>query len=251
MKQLLDYYPLALAEGEGAGTAYEYYVKARALKEVFAKVGTPTRLLVAGLPERYGFSLDFLLLARELGCRQVLVLDERRERLERLVEICRRLAETEKLDCSNLLEIRPQLYPEEDWPEFDLFLSCEVLQRLSQPEQQRYWQSCLQAAKAGVVFVPNAENPSHASHSKLSTVSLKQLTEQAQAAGGKIIASGYLDLPPFPPGITRSEEQREAAGEGFQRLAFKGIEQWANLERFLPLSLRRQSAHIVFVAVVR
>ncbi len=175
-----------------------------------------------------------------------------RERLEQLVEICQGLAKTGFLNCPNMeIKYLPQLSPKEGSPEFDFFVNCEVLQRVPSSVRQDYWQNWLRTAKAGVVFAPNAENLAHATHSKLKTVSLDELIEQAQAAGGEIIASGYLDLPPFPPGIKRSDEQREAAKEGAHRLAFKLIEQWAGMESLIPLSLRRKSAHIVFVAVKR
>ncbi len=249
IRELLAYYPLAMAEGEGAGTAYEYYVKARALKKIFKQISAPKKLLIAGIPERYGFSMDFVLLARALACEQILVLDERRERLEKFKDIYKQLSEANEINCR--FETEPQLYPEKEAHNFDLFISCEVLQRLSPEDQKRYWRNCFKLAKAGVVFTPNAENPAHATHSNLRTLSLDQLKEQARAGGGKIIAGGYIDMPPFPPGITRSDDQRESAGQGIQRLAFKIIEQWAKAENLIPLSLRRKNAHIVYVAAVR
>lgn len=249
VKGILDYYPYAMAEGEGAGTAYEYYVKARTLKKVLKKIGLPNNLLIAGLPERYGFSLDFILLSQTLGCQKVVVLDERKQRLERFQEILRQLGEKNLLDCQNSIEIVPQLFPD-NLPEFDLFISCEVLQRLSPSDRQRYFNNCLKTTRTGIVFTPNAENPSHATHSKLNTVSLEELTGLARTQG-EVINSGYVDLPPFPPGITRSDDQRESAGQGFQRLVFKGVEQWAKAENLFPSSLRRQWAHIVYVAVRR
>ncbi len=75
-----DYYPIAMAEKEGAGTAYEYYVKARLLRQVIPAASPPRRILVAGLPEKYGFSMDFAILACSLNA-EILFLDERAERL--------------------------------------------------------------------------------------------------------------------------------------------------------------------------
>ena len=60
-------YPLALAEGEGVGTAYEYFAKRLVLSSWLAKLPTVRRLIIAGLPEKYGSSLDFLLIAQEMG----------------------------------------------------------------------------------------------------------------------------------------------------------------------------------------
>jgi hypothetical protein len=76
-------YALALAEGEGVGTAYEYYAKRLALGRWLKQVGRPVRMLVAGLPQKYGSSLDFLLLAEELGV-AVTVVDERPFALDKL-----------------------------------------------------------------------------------------------------------------------------------------------------------------------
>ncbi|HEX6383064.1 MAG TPA: hypothetical protein VF177_00200, partial [Anaerolineae bacterium] len=69
-------YTLALAEGEGVGTAYEYYAKRLVLSPWLRQVRRPQRVLVAGLPQKYGASLDFLLLAAEVGA-AVVVIDER------------------------------------------------------------------------------------------------------------------------------------------------------------------------------
>ena len=75
-------YPLALAEGEGVGTAYEYVAKRHVLRRWLGQVRSqlprnlPGRVLIAGLPEIYGTSLDYLLLAAELGW-PALVVDDR------------------------------------------------------------------------------------------------------------------------------------------------------------------------------
>ena len=75
-------YPLALAEGEGVGTAYEYVAKRHVLRRWLGQVrgqlprNLPGRVLIAGLPEIYGTSLDYLLLAAELGW-PALVVDDR------------------------------------------------------------------------------------------------------------------------------------------------------------------------------
>ncbi len=56
-------YALALAEGEGMGTAYEYYAKRLILGRWLAERPRPASILIAGLPQKYGASLDLLLLA--------------------------------------------------------------------------------------------------------------------------------------------------------------------------------------------
>ena len=58
---------------------------------------------------------------------------------------------------------------------------------------------------------------------------------------------GYIDMPPFPPGITRSDEQREQATQGaFEAVVMGGLRGYAHAERFLPGAIRRRQSHIVF-----
>ena len=58
-----ELYRYALAEGEGVGTAYEYYAKRRIIAPLVASLPRPARIVVVGLPEKYGTSLDFVLVA--------------------------------------------------------------------------------------------------------------------------------------------------------------------------------------------
>ena len=54
-------------------------------------------------------------------------------------------------------------------------------------------------------------------------------------------------MPPFPPGITRSDEQREEAATGkMESVAMRGLASYARIERFLPQSIRRRQSHIVY-----
>jgi hypothetical protein len=69
-----------------------------------------------------------------------------------------------------------------------------------------------------------------------------------QTADLEVLSSGYVDLPPFPPGVTRSEEAKERAAESkVERLAMGILEAWSMGERFLPRALRRRFAHLVWV----
>ena len=65
LRSISSLYPLALAEGEGIGTAYEYYAKRLVLARWLASLRPPQRLLIVRLPEKCGKSLDFILLARD------------------------------------------------------------------------------------------------------------------------------------------------------------------------------------------
>lgn len=238
-----DLYALALAEGEGMGTAYEYYAKRRALEPWLARRPRPQSILIAGLPQRYGLSLDFLLLASELGA-TVTILDERPAVFERLLaarenllrEGLFSLAEPQTMHVSALTAL-----PTDDAP-FDLVLSSEVLQRLTPPERQHYATAAL-AAGPTALFAPNADNPAHTNRSGLAGL---HLVELRALAGGQSI-NGYIDMPPFPPGITRSDEQREQATTGaFEQFVMWGLGEYARREHWVPGRLRRTQSHIVY-----
>lgn len=244
-------YPLALAEGEGMGTAYEYYVKRKALRPFLAEMPQPEKILIAGLPQKYGASLDFMLLASELGA-EVTVVDDRQQAIDRLRDS---LAAVAKL--AGAPAIRPPaalVVADLDslstiGGSFDLALSSEVLQRLSRESRELYAGRLRQLAGAIAMFCPNADNEAHNSRSGLAGLELNEiraLAEEGRKSGDRI-ASGYIDMPPFPPGITRTAEQREdATSGGFEGLVMWGLQRYAHVERFLPISLRRRHAHIVY-----
>jgi hypothetical protein len=57
-------------------------------------------------------------------------------------------------------------------------------------------------------------------------------------------------MPPFPPGIIRSNEQRVQATSGkLEGLAMWGLGYYARAERWLPTAMRRRQAHIVYALV--
>ena len=72
------------------GTAYEYYSKLRVMDAVFARVGAPRSMVVLGLPEKHGYDLDFVLLARRLHC-PLWVYDDRPDVLAAFHEALRQL----------------------------------------------------------------------------------------------------------------------------------------------------------------
>lgn len=236
-------YPYALAEGEGVGTAYEYFAKRLVLRRWIAKLGDSGSVLIAGLPEKYGSSLDFLLLAEELG-RKVVIVDERPEAIEKAK---RSLAEAQKLGL--LTGVSPRYKRLESFAElsevkgqFGLCIGSEVLQRLDAPARQGYWDS-LRGIGPTAVFAPNADNPGHTNLSGLNGLHLDEL----RGIVGTAVTSNYIDMPPFPPGMTRTDDQREHATSGnFEAFAMWGLGWYARMERFIPMSIRRKQAHIVF-----
>ena len=254
-------YTLALAEGEGMGTAYEYYAKRQVLGRWLNARPRPASILVAGLPEKYGASLDFLLLAGELGA-AVTVVDERPAALARLRGALAALGE------SSLPLARPSAIVLTDLPRlatlagrFDLAVSSEVLQRLASAERPAYVAALRARAGALALFAPNADNPAHTGRSGLAGLRLDEM--RALLAGAPptsdpvslttdhrpltTSATGYIDMPPFPPGITRSDTQREQATQGaFEAAVMSGLRVYAHGERWLPGSLRRRQSHIVY-----
>jgi hypothetical protein len=249
-RSVYDYYPLALAEGEGAGTAYEYYVKARLLHRLLGKQRPPRRILVGGLPEKYGLSMDFALLAQDWEA-EVLFLDERPDRLAQFAETCDALTRQGLLAVNRLrYQVVEDMVSWSLADRFDLLLCCEVLQRLDAGRQLKYFSQAGEYAETAVVFAPNAGNSKHAGLSGLDTVSLAQLTDLAERAGTERLEAGWLDIPPFPPGLTRSASQRQdALSSRWQRFLFWGVNLWADAEGLMPLPIKRSSAHIVYIAM--
>jgi hypothetical protein len=257
-----DLYALALAEGEGMGTAYEYYAKRLALGRWLKGRPRPASILVAGLPQKYGASLDFLLLAGELGA-AVTVVDDRPAALARLMTALAVLAGTAlpvAMPVARVLADLPHMATLTG--RFDLAVSSEVLQRLAVAERPAYVAVLRARAGALALFAPNADNPAHTDRSGLAGLRLDEMSALMQpttddrrptageAAVGRrpsAVISGYIDMPPFPPGITRSDEQREQATQGvFEAAVMSGLRVYAHGERFLPGTLRRRQSHIVY-----
>jgi len=240
---ILDFYPSALKEGEGVGTAYEYYAKAKVFRKFYQQVGPFKSMLIAGLPEKYGFSFDFLLLARGLGIRKIFVQDERQEKINQYRELVKDIEkEFDEFHCqATPLDRLPKSY--------DLIVSCEVLQRVNVKD---YFFACAEASPNIIFFAPNAGNSSHAALSGLRTVKLDGLKKLTLSRDLMLIDSGYIDMPPFPPGMTRSQESRDQAQEKlFDKIAMRGIQLWADMEFFLPTFIRRKFSHIVYITLTR
>lgn len=240
---ILDFYPSALKEGEGVGTAYEYYTKAKIFSKFYQQAGPFKSMLIAGLPEKYGFSFDFLLLAKELGIKKVFVQDERPEKIDQYQELVKDIEK--EFD-----EFYYEATPLDKLPKsYDLIVSCEVLQRV---KAQDYFLACVEASPNIILFAPNAGNASHAALSRLKTVELDDLEELTLKRDLVIIDSGYIDMPPFPPGMTRSQKSRnQAQDKPLEKIAMRGIQVWADMEFFLPTFIRRKFSHIVYITLTR
>lgn len=241
-------YTLAYAEGEGVGTAYEYFVKRRLLRRLLGD-HRPASIVVAGLPAVYGTSLDFVQLGAEYDA-PVTVVDPRPAALARL------RGAVEQAQVAGMLRgVRLEAIQADptgwlaDAPHFDLALTSERLQQLSSEAREAAVRGLSAGAARLALFVPNADNDAHVGRSGLGGMTLDSLRRLLATAApdGNVVTSGYVDLPPFPPGITRTDEQRQQAASGrLEAAAMWGLQGYAHLERFLPIGFRRQQAHIVY-----
>ena len=245
-RSIKSLYPLALAEGEGVGTAYEYYAKRLILRRFLRRMARPRRILIAGLPEKYGSSLDFLLLAGELKA-EVVVAEYRAEFVEKGK---RAFAAAQK---QNLLPpVSPHYVPVTDPARmveidghFDLAICCELLQSLPPTDRPVYWQRLRELASAIALFTPNADNPAHSHLSGLRTISLDELKTLVRDTPATQV--GLADLPPFPSGMTRSAQQREQATTGkLESFVMWGLNYYARLEPFFPFRVRQHYAHMIY-----
>jgi hypothetical protein len=237
-----DFYELAKLGGEGWGMAYEYRAKWKILERYFGERKIE-KVLIAGLPEKYGLSLDFLMWARKRKV-YVLVLDER----ERVVRKARRVVKKKIGGYREWIDIKKRgLLTIDTAGRFDLVLSCEVLQRISKKLRGRFLRRCLIAAKRGAFFVPNSGNENHAKISKLEGLSLEELYKLGEKAGWERLAGGYIDMPPFPPGLELEKEKRE--NRLLKTVLPVGLEVWVRTERFWPGGLKKKNAHLVYVVL--
>lgn len=204
-------YSIAKLEGEGLGTAYEYYVKIRLIRHLLKD--WPRDVLIYGLPERYGFSMDLFWLFRQS---KICLYEDRMVRLNRCLELADRL----RLP-------RPEIVSRVN-RKFGLVISCEAFQRMN---KDRYANTVLSNAGMALILVPNSDNKAHATSTGLKGCTLKELEGHFQAKGG------YIDMPPFSPGIRMKGKPGN--------LHFYILQSWAHLEPFLPY--RKRVAHICYV----
>ncbi|MFP4081639.1 MAG: hypothetical protein ACLFVG_02665 [Candidatus Aminicenantes bacterium] len=255
IKGIKSLYNINLAEGEGLGTAYEYYIKLRKLKKFINSIKNLSQILIAGLPQKYGLSMDFFLLGQMLQAETVVV-DERPDILERAQKVFQTLNTKKIFGGSKVFFLKTERIERftglsSKNRRFDLALSSEVLQRLD-GARGIYISNLIRLAENFALFAPNRENRSHARWSGLSGVSLEELTAHCVEGDSKadIFDCGYLDMPPFPPGLSRSKEKRQQAAESrLEALLMKGLEIYNLGESLIPDFIKKRKAHIVYALV--
>lgn len=243
-------YKLALLEGEGLGTAYEYFVKLMLLNKYFKK-NKIKNVLIYGLPEKYGFSLDFIYFCYKNNL-NVFLFEKRGDKIKKFKEILSKL--NKKIIVNNLKIIK------KIDKKYDLVLSCEVLQVLKENELKEYVNNIQKYSKRALIFVPNKSNKSHIKFSRLNGFTLKELN----FLFNNVKKLGYIDVPPFPPGIKKEEKIKNIflivnkvahtllTRELFlrkQKFLVKTLEFFAYVERFIPLIIKKYTAHINYVLI--
>jgi hypothetical protein len=237
---LADYYPIALAEGEGVGTAYEYLAKWRVIHKFLPSV---RRMLIAGLPEKYGCSLDFAALACGLEV-ELVVVDEREEALLRFRQALERARLSPQL---TLRQVALDQIAALHEPPFDLALSCEVVQRLDETARRGFVGDLARVARRIALFAPNAGNRAHATRSHLASLSLDDISSLMTLAGLTLEDTGFVDMPPFPPGLTLSQAKREHVKQArWQGPALAALQLFCRAESSIPRGAKRPFAHIVY-----
>lgn len=246
-------YAINLLEGEGAGTAYEYYTKLRKLKKFLDSHQKPRKILIAGLPERYGLSMDFFMLGSALSA-EIVAVDERPDKLKRAKDVVKILTAKKiivdtKMDFISTDDIARFEKAVTVHGHFDLALSSEVLQRLN--GDRAVYIACLRRLSTQfAIFAPNRGNESHAKLSGLRSVYLEELLKYCREEHSrvKICESGFLDMPPFPPGLSRSPDKRnEAAKSRFEALLMRALEVYSLCENVVPKFIKEKIAHIVYI----
>ncbi|MDX1662458.1 MAG: hypothetical protein R3272_01615 [Candidatus Promineifilaceae bacterium] len=244
-------YTLAHAEGEGARAAYQYFVKRLALSRWLARAGRPQRILIAGLPEALGSSLDFLQLAAECGAR-VTVADERPRVLAHHVRAWHAAQRQGRLRAvaPALVQVDSVAELSALSPVYDLCVSSGVLHKLAGPARALYTARLRRLAPAVALFAPNADNVTHRGHG----VHRRELNELIAATaaypGRPLPATGYGDMLPYPPtghGVDARHPLAEASP--LATSAVNGLELYARIEPLLPLSLRRSRSHLVYAFI--
>jgi hypothetical protein len=247
------------------GTAYEYYSKLRVIEAIMAQAGAPHSLLAMGLPEKHGYDMDFLLLAHWLrgqaeGQRtSFTVCEDRAEVLAEFQDAIEHLTDRTMGDHVQTVHLASL----NDWHalegcHFDWLVSTASVQRLPNDDIVTHLQQARQIADYALLFIPNSGNRAHLTLSGLRGLDLDEtltLCHRATSAPGtdhrsSVLSAGYCDIPPFPPGLQRSSEAKERALHSpLESLAMWGLEWWCRGEGWMPRSLQRKLAHLVYVAL--
>ncbi len=233
--------------GEGYGSTYEYVAKYLVLLEAWRtedlKKERFEKLVILGLPQRYGLSLDFLLWADFLGIKKVVVWNNLPEKGEIFLvqgEVLTKVLHLRKLDL--VLEESLDRLGVSDG---SLCVSCEVFQGLSEPQRRRYVEVA-SASGFHVLFIPNYFNQDHLRFTGLPTVPFNDLSPYF-LRGREV----YLDFPPVPAGFELPKKgpfsAKEVGFSGVDKSIYLFLDYWLWIERVILYRmprLYRSRAHL-------
>jgi hypothetical protein len=242
-------YELAIAEGEGFGTAYEYFVKINLLNNLLS--GREIRnILTAGLPEKYGFGLDALLFA-QLRKSSLSVVDERREVLDKFIQLqsvlcAKNILSIDKIEISHIGDLGDLKLSRH----FDIAISCAVVQRIKKEARRNYVNQLFDSSDSAIIYAPNNSNNAHLKITGLSSISKAEALLWCTNLKDHIIHReiGFIDTPPFPPGI-KSIAALKKRNVWLTKLICTGLAAWHYLDYALPGFFKRWFSHIIYLYV--
>ena len=244
----IDYlFELATEEGEGFGTAYEYFVKINLLNNLLA--GREIRnILIAGLPEKYGFGLDALLFA-QLWQSAVFVVDERGEILDKFIKLqsalrTKNLLAIDKMEVNHIGDFGNLKLDRH----FDIAISCAVVQRIKKEARCNYINQLFDSSDSAIIYAPNKDNNGHLKITGLSSISKAEALLWCTNLKGHSIRRkiGFIDTPPFPPGV-KSNVVSKKTNIGLTKFICGGLEVWHYLDLALPEFFKRRLSHIIYL----
>lgn len=241
----IDYlYKLALYEGEGFGTAYEYFVKINLVKKLL-KGKVIKNILIAGLPEKYGFGLDFFVLA-QIYRSNLFIIDDREEVLNKATKIISILQDKKLLYLKTVKYEKIDNFKGFEYKNFfdAVFSSC-VIQRISKKD---YLDLLFKAANSIIIFAPNNGNNAHIKFTGLSSISKAQIKSWCEYKKEHIKYKkiGLIDMPPFPPGIKNNKYLKNSENPLIKIVSII-LEFWYYLELLIPAFLKNRFSHIIYL----
>lgn len=256
MTKMERFYKSAILEDEGFGTAYEYMMKDSLMKRFLPR--TINSVLLPGIPEKYGYALNALILVDGLA-KEILVVEDRPQRLDRFNKILDNavkygLIKHPKNIGTKLVSNIQEYLPEK---KYSLIISMEVIQRIAENEQQEYLNRLINWADLTFLFSPNRYHEAHRTITHLETIEPKETAQKVDNNIAKVLDYGFVDCPPFSSGITLSKEQREIGSNSSSGLIKKIILKTmlfilflaTKFEGFLPAGRRKKNSHIAYVII--
>ena len=217
-----EYERIAFLEGEGFGTAYEYAAKEKIVR---AFVKRKKRILVYGLPEKYGFSLNLFLHAR-ISNAECFLFNANNKKIPAQVRTEMRKMGVKIINSDFISKKR-----------FDSVMCSEVIQTMSSFALKSLQR--IVKGKSFLFFVPNRNNLSHKKISGLSGLDEQELRKMF----GEKTSVSYLDIPFFAPGIKSNKKKQKSII--LNVFAAIGIPVFSFIERFYPQALKKRKAHLV------